>query len=252
MLSSSAREYKEALSILASSSEHINLIVQAIKEQILPNLANKNSMIDVGAGMGVLTSYLESEFKNITVVDINPKVKKELQLRPYEVVIANFLEYVTDNKFDFVLCTHVMYHYNEQQMREFILKLLSLVNTGGYCFIALIAPRGKNHQFHTKFNENYVNSTQIINILDKEKIDYKRINATPHQLHTHNAYAMRSLLKFFLIENCLTKPSSSLHEEELQNINTIIDKEIKNSKIAGSEDYEFEQEDDYFIIPRIT
>jgi SAM-dependent methyltransferase len=250
MLSSSLREYKEALGILAESSEHITLIAQVIKEKILPQLANKHSMLDVGAGIGVLTQHLECDFKEITVLDINTEVEKELSSHHYDVKICDFFEFKTEKKYDFVLCSHVMYHFDERQMKDFINKLQSLVNPGGYCFIALIAPRGKNHQFHVKFNPDYLNSTQIIRILEQEKVSFDRIEAAaPHHLKTNTVYEMRSLLKFFLIENCLRKNSSSLQSEETEKINKVIEEEVTNYQIPGSDKCDYEQEDDYFVIP---
>jgi 16S rRNA A1518/A1519 N6-dimethyltransferase RsmA/KsgA/DIM1 with predicted DNA glycosylase/AP lyase activity len=79
MMSSSPAEYKEALGILANSSQHIELIAQAIKQKILPRLTKRNSLLDVGAGIGILTQRLESEFNEITVLDINPEVEKDLR-----------------------------------------------------------------------------------------------------------------------------------------------------------------------------
>ncbi len=251
MLSSSTQEYKEALGILADSSQHIPLIAQAVKQHILPKIANKHSMIDVGAGIGILTHHFKADFKEITVLDINPAVEEDLKVHPYKVEICDFFKYETDKKFDFVLCSHVMYHFDEQQMKDFIIKLQSLVNPGGYCFIALIAPRGKNHLFHIKFRPDYVNSQQIAKILESEGVAFDRIAAaSPHHLITQDPGKMRSLLKFFLIENCLRQTSSSLQVEQIQLINTLLDEEVAKARLPDSNVHDFEQEDDYFLIRR--
>jgi SAM-dependent methyltransferase len=249
MLSSSAREYKEALGILANSSQHIPLIAQAIKQHVLPKITKKHSMIDVGAGIGILTHHFKSDFDEITVLDINPAVEVDLKVHPYKVEICDFFKYETDKKYDFVLCSHVMYHFDEQQMKDFIIKLQSLVSPGGYCFIALIAPRGKNHLFHEKFKPDYVNSQQITKILEKEGVLFDRIEAaSPHHLITDDPAMMRSLLKFFLIENCLRQASSSLPDEQIKLINILLDEEVAKAKLPDSNVHDFEQEDDYFLI----
>jgi 2-polyprenyl-3-methyl-5-hydroxy-6-metoxy-1,4-benzoquinol methylase len=259
MLSSSSSEYKEALGILADCSEHITLIADAIKQQIIPKLATRQSMIDVGAGMGILTKHLLAHFDKVTVLDINPEVENDLRSHKsshkyphkYDVEICDFFKYETDKKYDFVLCSHVMYHFSEAQMKTFIDKLQALVKPGGYCFIALIAPRGKNHDFHIKFNADYVNSHQIIRVLEKDEVKFEKIKAIqPHHLKTKNDYAMRSLLKFFLIENCLTKASSLLQADEVKIIDEIIDAEVNKAKLPDSGEYDFEQEDDYIVIHR--
>jgi 2-polyprenyl-3-methyl-5-hydroxy-6-metoxy-1,4-benzoquinol methylase len=252
MMSSSPAEYKEALGILANSSQHIELIAQAIKQKILPRLTKRNSLLDVGAGIGILTQRLESEFNEITVLDINPEVEKDLRSHShYDVKICDFFTFETDKKYDFVLCSHVMYHFDEAQMKTFIDKMQSLVNPGGCCFIALIAPRGKNHLFHIKFNANYVNSNQIINVLLRDNVSFDRLEAAaPHHLQTKTECEMRSLLKFFLIENCLRKRSSAIQPDEHLQMNLILDEVVKGSQVA-SEEFDFEQEDDYFVIPRL-
>jgi SAM-dependent methyltransferase len=248
MLSSSYPEYKEALGILADSSQHIVLIAQAIKSKIIPKLVNKHSMIDVGAGMGILTQHLETEFQEITVLDINPEVEKDLRSHNYDVKICDFFKFETDKKFDFVLCSHVMYHLDETQMKTFIDKLYSLVNPGGYCFIALIGPYGNNHDFHIKFNPDYVNSQQIIRILEKHHVEFERIEAIPHHITTSSNGKMRSLLKFFLVENCLRKSSALINAGEEKRMDEVLDAEVQKSKVPDSDNYDISQRDDYLVL----
>jgi SAM-dependent methyltransferase len=250
MLSSTPAVYKEALGILASCSEHIPLIAKAIKTNILPRLANKGSMIDVGAGLGKLTEKLETEFDEITVLDINSEVRDELtKHEKYEVIISDFFDFQTDKKYDFVLCSHVMYHFNKTEMKSFIDKLQSLVKPGGYCFIALIAPRGRNHNFHIQLNPEYVNSSQIINILEEDNIPFERIEATAHRFITNSRYPMECLLKFLAVENCFAKQSASLGDEVIGKINRVVDEALVEAKVSGSDDnYVFAQEDEYVVI----
>ena len=71
-------------------------------------------------------------------------------------------------------------------------------------------------------------------------------------MKTKNDYEMRSLLKFFLIENCQKKESALLRIDEVEKINLIVEEEIINSKVPGSNDeYDFEQEDDYYIMHNV-
>jgi len=246
MLSSSSLEYKEALGILADSTLYVDHITDAISRQIIPRLSQTNTMIDVGAGMGILAYRLKNKFKEVTVVDVNPEVEKELKSLNFNVEICNFLDFRPERKYDFVLCSHVMYHYNSAEMKLFIDKLLSLVNPGGYCFIALIAPRGRNHVFHLQYNPNYVSSQQIISILDDEKIPYERIQAMAYPLISKDMHTMKSLLKFFLIENCQSNRSDLLPADEIDKIDRLSFSEAVKCK--SGDGYAFEQEDDYMVI----
>ncbi len=56
MIASREDVYREALCVLATASDHNNNTATFIKSRILPQLANKNSMLDVeGAGIGTMS-----------------------------------------------------------------------------------------------------------------------------------------------------------------------------------------------------
>lgn len=245
MLNNSFVEYKDAIQILETTSKHISLVVDIIKKEVLPNLVHRQKFLDVGAGAGKLTKILQKEFIETTAVEVNPELKSCYDNTGIKLYNSDFMQTQFAHKFDLVLCCHVLYHLNHDAMTAFIEKLLSLVNTDGFCFIVLMAPRGQNHQFHEVFNPHYISSQQVIDILNQKHIQYKKI-AVSNSFTTDSFSKMKNLLKFFTIEDCLMKPADALSLKEIQNIETIVEQQTKECDITNS--YELKQEEDYFII----
>jgi SAM-dependent methyltransferase len=246
MINSSFNEYKEAISILENTSKHPSLIEIIIKNKILPKLSQRNRLLDVGAGAGKITKTLQNQFDEIVAIEINPKLQDAYAQTKIKLYNCDFMKAELKEKFDLVICSHVMYHLDKSKMQLFINKLLSVVASGGYCFIALMASRGQNHEFHKAFNPNYINSNQIITILNEQQIKYKRIEA--HNLFTtDNVYSMRSLLRFFALEDCQTHLTKNIGDDEIKRIDAIVEKQ--SSECSKENGFELQQEEDYFIIP---
>lgn len=78
---SSSLEYKEAISIMKNASKHPSLILETIKNYILPKLSHRHAFLDVGAGAGYITKALKKEFTEVTAVEMNPDlIKKSLYM----------------------------------------------------------------------------------------------------------------------------------------------------------------------------
>lgn len=246
MLSSSFIEYKEAVGILENTSKHILLVTDIIKNKILPKLSHRHRLLDVGAGAGYISKILQSEFQETIAVEVNPELKAAYSQTNIKLYSCDFMKIDLEGKFDLVICSHVMYHLNKNEMSAFINKLLSLVNTGGFCFITLMAPRGQSHKFHEEFNPDYINSNLIITILNEQKIAYDRIEVH-NSFTTNNFDSMHNLLKFFAIEDCQTKTTKDLSAEEIKQIKVKTEQQALECKTE--ETFELHQEEDYFVIP---
>ncbi len=231
--------YKKMLVSFAQSSTHIDSSIKTIVEQIIPKLKKTDSMIDIGAGIGAMTKRLKPFFKEVTALDVNPEVKSRLLDEGFKVEIGDLLEFKTAKKFDLVICSHVLYLMDEDRIRKSINKLFSLIDEGGYCFIALTAPRGCSHPFLLKYNADYINSMKVVDVLKKEKISFQIIEPVPNRFRTQDKLEMKDILKFSLIANC----SSSLNEQQIDNL---VEKEVEKSKTPSG--YEYAQQDDYIII----
>lgn len=247
MLSSSFVEYKEAIGILESTSKHIFLVSETVKSKILPKLVQRRRFLDVGAGAGGITKILQNEFEETFAVEINPELKGIYSQSNITLYDCDFMQAKIDGQFDLVLCSHVMYHMNKNEMSLFIDKLLSLVSPGGYCFIALMAPRGQNHRFHNEFNPDYVNSNQIIELLNDRQRSHERIEAQ-NSFKANDISSMRNLLRFFAVEDCQTKSTKNFNDDEIKQMESKVEQQAEECKT--DKDFVLQQEEDYFIIPR--
>lgn len=248
MLSSSFNEYKIAIGILRDTSKHIALEIDIIKNKILSKLTHRGKLLDVGAGAGDLAKALQNEFDKVVAVEVNTQLKNAYDKTNIELYTCDFMQAELKEKFDLIICSHVMYHLNKSEMSAFIDKLLSLVNPGGYCFITLMAARGQNHRFHAEFNPDYVNSNQIITILNERNIKYERIEAS-NSFTTNNEKNIVNLLEFFAIEDCQREKTQFFNPEKIKQIKLATERQA--TECLTENGYELKQEEDYFIVPRL-
>lgn len=249
MLCHTFAEYKEAIKVLTNTSKHIVLITEIIKHTILPKLTGPRSLLDVGAGSGRMAKRLLNEFNEVSAIEVNPKLKFAYRNSKIKLYNCDFMEMEFANRFDLIICSHVLYHLPKRQMLLFIKKLLALLSPRGYCLIAMMAPRGQNHTFHQLINVNYINSKAIMAILNKCALNYELIQVH-NSFHTKKANVMRKLLQFFAVEDCHTANVTSLSQEALAKINGLIEQQLL--KCHQGKQYELQQEEDYFIIAAPT
>lgn len=248
MITSRGDVYKEALGILANASDHIEHTVALIMEKIIPDLKNTDSMLDVGAGIGTMTAHFKHVFREISVVDVNPEIRPELEVQFQHVFIGDFLEYEPEKKFDFVLCSHVLYNLPREKLAAFIEKLRSLVAPGGFCLIELIAPRGENHRFHQSYDPAYSNSAHVFSLLDEAGIRYQNYSMPPNHFRVAKREQMHSLLKFFLFENCPAVKKSLNDTDAAAALDNKIADEVQLTALADESGYDYQQEDDAILL----
>lgn len=111
-------KYKKSIDEKRAFSKNISRL--KLIEKIIPNIFEKNkSILDVGCGKGENIKYLidKFNFSLITGIDINTKaieiIKKntsfnKLKLINQDICDLNFLSKLDDNKYDYVLISHVL------------------------------------------------------------------------------------------------------------------------------------------------
>ena len=246
-VSLSSLDYKKAIDVLSQTSQHNQLITVAIQQHVLPLLGKNPSLLDVGSGPGIVTRNLQPFFNSVTAIEPNLEMrsfysKLEIDLHSYE-----FALFDTQEQFDFVLCSHVLYHMPEERMKQFIKKLLKHTSKGGFCFIALMADRGENHSLHSQFNKNYTNSFLVKKILNELSIPYTVISAT-NRFQASQREDMLALCRFFVYEDCLSREVlDHLSESESNEVESKISS-ICDSLLMENGTYQLNQEEDYCLI----
>ena len=78
----------------------------------MPNLVNKNSFLDIGAGPGNITRQVSSFFNDTFVIEPNSKFRKFYSNEKYLVSPIPFQDFFPKKRFDFCLASHVLYHFS--------------------------------------------------------------------------------------------------------------------------------------------
>jgi 2-polyprenyl-3-methyl-5-hydroxy-6-metoxy-1,4-benzoquinol methylase len=125
-------------------------------KNILPRLARKNNLLDIGPGDGKLTSIIGMNFKQITAVDTC-----EIALRKTEEVISNLNAHVTKiqgsilevdlptNYYDLIMVSHVLYYVELSKWMEVAELCYNSLRPGGVMVIVLSGAKlGKADLMH--------------------------------------------------------------------------------------------------------
>lgn len=240
----SPAEYKETINLLTKTSKHNHLIFEIIKTDVLPLLENKGSFLDVGSGPGLITKQLIPIFIESTAVEKNPELWELYKELPIQLFKGDWNNFQSDKSYDLVLCSHVLYHLDKEDMKEFIGKLLDYTSKYGVCFIAMMAPRGENHELHSSFNPEYIHSGLIKQILEEYGVSFELRKAT-NTFDADTFEQMANLCYFLILEDCLThEQRESLNEQVFKEK---IQKAVMKLKQPDGK-FKLVQEEDYFII----
>ena len=133
--------HKKQLGLFIKGSDEKEQIINILTSQILPNLKQTKSLLDVGAGDGTLTKAIAGPFKNIWTVEPNSEQIELLKAIRKDVNVVNGVWQETKEaiheKFDLILCAHVLYHLETEKLDEYIESLTAKLNPGGKLVIIL-------------------------------------------------------------------------------------------------------------------
>ena len=236
----SDREYKDAIEILNRSSQHVNLIAGILEQRVLQQGSN-GSLLDVGAGPGFLTKALAKHFDRVVAVEPNHAMEDFYRGTPYETHFTRFQDFALSEKFDLVMCNHVLYHMPEAEMKVFIEKLMSHVKDGGHLFICLMGAVGQNHDLQARFNPTYVHSGAVKQVLSELGLVYS-LETRTNKFSAHSESDYRSLLKFMILEGALgrsdlEKLSGPARQALEDQIRATLEREHSTLTLEQSEDY---------------
>jgi SAM-dependent methyltransferase len=102
-----------------------------------------NTLVDVGAGDGALTSMISRNFDKKILIEPNERFAAEAARRlPQARIIKTRIE---DAQFDFladvVLMSHVLYYVEPEKWRETLMKCYDILKPGGIIIILLQSPK---------------------------------------------------------------------------------------------------------------
>jgi 2-polyprenyl-3-methyl-5-hydroxy-6-metoxy-1,4-benzoquinol methylase len=106
----SPQDYATAFRLLSLTSRHHENIGQVVEERILPRLPERPSLLDVGAGQGKVAERLSPHFGSLTLLEPNREQIGALALEGAKIFHITLESYSSPERYDLVLCSHVLYH----------------------------------------------------------------------------------------------------------------------------------------------
>jgi hypothetical protein len=137
--------YKKRLNYIMNNVEQPEKIRDIIIKKIIPDIPEKNSMMDIGAGKGDYTLPLLQFFKHICFVEPNHIFCEELAkaillsgkiVTAYKGIWEDFE--AAEQEYDMIICIHVLYYIlGEKNLTEAIRKMIASMKSGGKIVIVL-------------------------------------------------------------------------------------------------------------------
>ncbi|OGW54908.1 MAG: hypothetical protein A2Y81_10835 [Nitrospirae bacterium RBG_13_43_8] len=156
-------EYQRQLNLFSRSSTEKGIELVKIGE-IISGLAKRKYFLDIGAGGGDLTIPVSQSFDETTIVEPNVKQADFLKKRcPRFNIYNDSWENVdlTPMRFDFILCSHVLYYIKEDQWLSTIKKMYAHLEEGGCIAVVLQSPIGEVADFFNQFTHYDVNILEL-------------------------------------------------------------------------------------------
>jgi 2-polyprenyl-3-methyl-5-hydroxy-6-metoxy-1,4-benzoquinol methylase len=238
------------IDILTKTSEHNALLIDTIRQYVLPRLKQRTRFLDVGSGAAIITKNIAREFTYTAAIEPNNELAPIYKNFPGVWHRCSFADYASSSLYDLVLCSHVLHHLADADLKAFIEKLLALTKLGGICLIALMAPRGQHHELQLSLNPNYVNSGNLIRILDHLGVSYTRLEAKNH-FKGSSFQDMLALCRLFVLDGAFSpKEWQGMSFNKKQEIQDKIVQFAKQLTTKKESQFVLEQEEDYLVVYR--
>jgi hypothetical protein len=179
--------YKEQFDLLSYSTTEYEQSVPFIERTLIPQLSERKSLLDIGAGSGNFSKPLSPLFEQTTIIEPNSMYFEELlqwgksegqSLAGYN---GNWLDYDFQGKANLAVMSHVLYFVPSVQRKAFIQKAYASVKGGGFLVIILIsATSGISHLYRGLLSpKDYAEMPSIESVLvDMHAQGYEHMHLT--------------------------------------------------------------------------
>ncbi|MDY7232150.1 class I SAM-dependent methyltransferase [Hyalangium rubrum] len=245
----SPQEYATAFRILAATARHPENIGQLVEERLLPRMPKQPALLDVGAGSGKVAERLAPYFGSLTLLEPNKDQIVGFKHEKAKVLVEPLDRYHASEKYELVVCSHVLYHVSPSDWGGFIDRLLSFVSPGGHCLIVMAAARGPTYELCRDFSETLVFSQQLIATVQQKRLPHEVI-PTMSGFLTKTFEEMYTLCRFFVLEGCFTAEQLAALSKDA--VRELEDKVRMHAEACRGADgmYRLEQDEDIVIIPK--
>lgn len=193
-------EYRTHINNFKNLKSYYNYKIKSKKtfiNAIIKYAEKDRPLIEAGSGTGLISTYLTELGKNVTAVDIDPKmiefaneINRNLSLESPNFVNADIFNLpYSDNSFTVCFNYGVLEHYNKKQIIDLINEQLRIAT---YCIFGVPTEFFKNNSMHG--DENYLSMKEwqeIINLTSGILLKTKK------QFNFHYYKHLFSLTKIF-------------------------------------------------------
>ena len=142
-------QYQQQLILFSECSTEKGIELLKIGE-VIAGLPDRQRFLDIGAGGGHLTIPVAQQFEQTTIIEPNQK-QAEIFCRRYPAFCVHTASWTDvdlgDERFDLILCSHVLYYIPEGAWLAMIEKMYRHLSPGGCIVIVLQSPLGEVAQF---------------------------------------------------------------------------------------------------------
>lgn len=145
--------FQKQLDLFVRSSTDKRIELVKIGE-VIADLRQRRRFLDVGAGGGDLTIPLAQAFHETTIVEPNTAQVEFLRRRYPHFKLHNTTwadAQLGAERFDFILCSHVLYYLDEADWMPAIDKMRAHLEPDGRLVIVLQSPLGELADFYNRF-----------------------------------------------------------------------------------------------------
>jgi SAM-dependent methyltransferase len=245
-------DYANIFDWFTNNSDH-EFVIHANLIKIIESLHKCDDFLDIGTGNGHIARLLYKSFQRTILLEPNQEYFKMYENIGYDQLICEkYLDWYTVQTFDFVLCSHMLYHVNVGEWEPFIKKMYDMVNIGGICVIILISDKGNMHQLRYSLNEDYHNSKVVIKILNSLRLKYQVIPYGSTLRSTVTEFPkFQYLVRLFAIDDCFSREQYNMfHDTDRHRIDDLINSYVSSLYSENSGQYCAEFSGDIVVIHR--
>ncbi|NOK15878.1 class I SAM-dependent methyltransferase [Corallococcus carmarthensis] len=245
----SPQEYATAFRLLAASARHPRNIHTIVTERLFPGLPEHPTLLDVGAGAGKVAEQLAPHFDSLTLLEPHPEQSAGFHHEKAKVIPVPLERYDSQDRYDLVVCSHVLYHVPLSEWGGFIDRLLRFVRPGGTCLLVMAAARGPTHAMCREFSDTLHFSEDIVAEVRRKQLPHETI-ATMSGFAASTFEEMYTLCRFLVLEGCFTSEQlAALNPDEWRRLDARIRGHAERCQQPDGT-YRLEQDEDVILIPR--
>ncbi|MBZ4333407.1 bifunctional 2-polyprenyl-6-hydroxyphenol methylase/3-demethylubiquinol 3-O-methyltransferase UbiG [Corallococcus sp. AS-1-12] len=245
----SPQEYATAFRLLAASARHPTNIHQIVTERLFPGLPEHPTLLDVGAGAGKVSERLAPLFDSLTLLEPHPEQSAGFHHEKATVIPVPLERYASNDRYDLVVCSHVLYHVPVSEWGGFIDRLLGFVRPGGSCLLVMAAARGPTHAMCREFCDTLHFSEDVAAEVRRKQLPHEAI-ATMSGFAAKTFEEMYTLCRFLVLEGCYTAAQlAALTPDEAERLDARIRAHAERCQQPDGT-YRLEQDEDVILIPR--